>query len=168
MLCVWRSSGCLFPLTVRWHTSLMRSVSLWITFCACPAAFHSGGCQGGVQRHLWPTLSDVPERDRAVYLDEPVSAEGLFGKSLDAIQARFETRRKQTKALRSIIPRRIAKPRPAPNVRKPMVPSPPPKKAAPSPSLGSQPVKQQPQSQPARPSAWSKGLPSGLRNDSVL
>lgn len=57
------------------------------------------------QRHLWLTLLDVPEKDRAVYLDEPVSAEGLFGKSLDAIQAKFETRQKQTETLRSIIPR---------------------------------------------------------------
>ncbi|XP_053354207.1 uncharacterized protein LOC128526406 [Clarias gariepinus] len=28
------------------------------------------------QRHLWLTLSDIPDRDRAVYLDEPLSAEG--------------------------------------------------------------------------------------------
>ena len=38
-----------------------------------------------VQRHLWLTLSDVPDRDRAVYLNEPLCAEGLFGQSVDTI-----------------------------------------------------------------------------------
>ena len=41
-----------------------------------------------VQRHLWLTLSDVSDRERAVYL-------GLFGPSLDAILAKFELRKKQ-------------------------------------------------------------------------
>lgn len=41
----------------------------------------------------WLTLSDVPERDRAIYLDEPLSPGGLFGLSLDAIQTKFELRK---------------------------------------------------------------------------
>lgn len=35
-----------------------------------------------VQRHLWLTLSDIPDRDQTIYLDEPISTEGLFGQSL--------------------------------------------------------------------------------------
>ncbi len=91
------------------------------------------------QRDLWLTLSYVPERDRAVYLDEPVSAEGLFGDSLDAIQAKFEMRKKQTEALR-IIPRRDTKPRLASSVCKPAVPPPYPKRGVPPAILGSQPT----------------------------
>ncbi len=119
------------------------------------------------QRHLWLTLSDVPERDRAVYLDEPVSAEGLFGQSLDAIQAKFEIRKKQTEAWHNIIPKRNMRPRPASSVCKPAVPPPPPKRAMPPASLGPQPTKPQPPTQTPHSSAWNKGLPPGLRNDSV-
>ncbi|XP_027901587.1 uncharacterized protein LOC114162038 [Xiphophorus couchianus] len=71
------------------------------------------------QRHLWLTLSDVPDRDRAIYLDEPVSTDGLFGQSLDAIQAKFELKKKQTEALRCIIPRRDARSRSNMSARKP-------------------------------------------------
>lgn len=56
------------------------------------------------QRHLWLNLSEVVSRDRDIYLDEPVSAEGLFGKSLDAIQAKFEWMKKLMEDLHSIIP----------------------------------------------------------------
>lgn len=52
-------------------------------------------------------------------LDEPVSADGLFGQSLDAIQAKFELRKKQTEALSSIIPRQDAKPKQQANLHKP-------------------------------------------------
>lgn len=50
----------------------------------------------------------------------------LFGQSLEAIQAKFELRKKQTEALRSIIPRCDAKPKPTISVCKPVVPPPPP------------------------------------------
>nr|XP_013888376.1 PREDICTED: uncharacterized protein LOC106535818 [Austrofundulus limnaeus] len=63
------------------------------------------------QRHLWLTLSDVPDRDRATYLDEPVMVPGLFGQSLDIIQAKFELRKKQAEALLCIIPRRDSRPK---------------------------------------------------------
>ncbi len=119
------------------------------------------------QRHLWLTLSDTPERDRAVYLDEPVFAEGLFGQSLDAIQAKFEIRKKQTETLHSIIPRCDTRPRLASSVCKTAVPPPPHKRATPPASLGPQPTKPQPPTQTPRPSAWNKGPPPGLRNDSA-
>ena len=111
------------------------------------------------QRHLWLTLSDLPDRDRAVYLDEPVSAEGLFGQSLNAIQTKFELRKKQTEALSSIIPRRDVKPKQPASLRRPAPPPPPPKRTAPPVSSGPQPVKQQTAGQNPRPSAWSKGPP---------
>lgn len=110
-------------------------------------------------RHLWLTLSDVPERDRTVYLDGPVSADGLFGQSLEAIQARFELRKKHSEALRSIIPRA--------SVRRPAMPPPPHKRAAATATLGSQPGKQQPPGQSSRHSAWSKGPPPGPQKSSA-
>ncbi len=117
------------------------------------------------RRHLWLTLSDVPDQDRAVYLDEPVSAEGLFGQSLDAMQAKFELRKKQTEALSSIIPRRDAKPKQPASLHKPAPP--PPKRTARPVSSGPQPVKQQAPGQNPRPSAWSKGLPPGPQRGSA-
>lgn len=99
----------------------MRSESLWITFFTCTAVQHSplakewALIQGLLdipfpqskniwqlylplmsQRHLWIPLSDILERYTVVvYVDEPVSAENLFGQSFDVIQAKFELRTKQ-------------------------------------------------------------------------
>ncbi|KAL7370927.1 hypothetical protein ABVT39_014473 [Epinephelus coioides] len=145
------------------EVSVATDYVLHVSRCAALSLGRGMASTVVAQRHLWLTLSDVLERDRAVYLDEPVSAEGLFGQSLDAIQTKFELRKKQTEALHSIIPRRDAKQqRPA----KP-TPPPPPKRAAPLASLGSQPVKQQAPGQTPRQSAWSKGPPPGLQKGSA-
>ncbi|XP_013874757.1 uncharacterized protein LOC106525168 [Austrofundulus limnaeus] len=89
------------------------------------------------QRHLWLTLSDIPDRDRATYLDEPVMAAGLFGQSLEVIQAKFELRKKQAEALRCIIPRRDS--RPKTSTQKPATQPPPVKRTVLPGSLGTQP-----------------------------
>lgn len=89
------------------------------------------------QRNLWLSLSDIPDRYRAIYLDEPVSAMGLFAQSLYGIQAEFELRKKQTEALHSIIARRDAKPKPPVRVRKLAVLPPRSMRSVPSASLGS-------------------------------
>lgn len=47
------------------------------------------------QRNLWLSLSDIPDRYRAIYLDEPVSAMGLFAQSLYGIQAEVKLRVKE-------------------------------------------------------------------------
>ena len=60
---------------------------------------------------------------------ELVDPDGLFWQSLDAIQAKFELRKKQTEVLRSVIPRRHVRLQPL-SVRKPAVPPPPPKRTA--------------------------------------
>lgn len=62
-------------------------------------------------RHLWLTLTDMPDREKAAYLDGPVCPDGLFGQSLDSIQASFDLKKKQAEALRSALPRRDARPR---------------------------------------------------------
>ncbi|XP_039462961.1 glycerol-3-phosphate dehydrogenase, mitochondrial [Oreochromis aureus] len=56
--------------------------------------------------------------------DAPVSVAGLFGHSLEAIQARFDLRKKQAEALRDIIPRRQPKPKPAASSHRPAAPLP--------------------------------------------
>ncbi|XP_013884026.1 kynureninase [Austrofundulus limnaeus] len=63
------------------------------------------------QRHLWLTFSDVPDKDRVAYLDEPITPTGLFGQVLDVIQTKFEQRKKQAEAFRCIIPRRDSRPK---------------------------------------------------------
>ena len=116
------------------------------------------------QRHLWLTLSNVPDRDRAVYLDEPVSAEGLFGQSLEAIQERFELRKKQTEALRSVIPRREVKVKQSAGSR---TASPPPPSKKPLSGQGPQQGKQKAPGQPPRRPAWGKGPPQGFQGGSA-
>ena len=114
------------------------------------------------QRHLWLTLSDAPDRDRAVYLDEPVSADGLFRQSLDANQATFELRKKQTEALSSIIPRHDAKPKQPANMHK-LAPLPPLKWSVMPARSRPQLVKQQPHGHNPHRLASSKGPPPGLQ-----
>lgn len=77
---------------------------LHVSHCAALSLGRGMAPTGVAQRHLWLTLSDDPKRDRAVYMDELVSADGLFGHSLKAIQAMLELQKKDTEALRSIIP----------------------------------------------------------------
>lgn len=92
----------------------VRIATDYILCVSCYAALSLGRGMASMvvaPRHLWLTLSDIPERDQAIYLDEPVSAGGLFGQSLDTIQTKFELRKKLAKALSSIIPRSDTKPK---------------------------------------------------------
>lgn len=56
------------------------------------------------QRHLWLPHSNVPDRYRDSYLDEPLSFSDLFGQSLKGIQSKFKVHKRETEALLSIIP----------------------------------------------------------------
>nr|XP_013884265.1 PREDICTED: uncharacterized protein LOC106532682 [Austrofundulus limnaeus] len=78
---------------------------LCVSRCAALALGKGMASTVVVQRHLWLTLSDVPDKDRAAYLDEPIMPTGLFGQELDIIQTKFEQRKKQAEALCCIIPR---------------------------------------------------------------
>lgn len=77
-------SGGAWITDVHWTYFSVKSELPRITSFMCPhyAAFSLGSAMASrtvAQRHLWLTISDVPDRDRAVYLDKPMSAEGLFG-----------------------------------------------------------------------------------------
>lgn len=114
------------------------------------------------QRHLWLTLSDVPEKERVAYLDEPVSAQGLFGQSLDAIQAKFDVRKKQTEALRYIIPRRDGRSKATASGRKPSAQ--PPHQRTQNPVQGPT-VNPPPPQRRVRLPSWNKGPPVSSQKD---
>lgn len=46
--------------------------------CTILSVGESMGSTVVAQRHLWLTLSQIPERDRRMYLDEPVLSTRLF------------------------------------------------------------------------------------------
>lgn len=58
------------------------------------------------QRHLWLTLTELPETQRSEFLHQAVEPSGLFGQALDRIQTRCDQRKKQEEALRMSMPRR--------------------------------------------------------------
>lgn len=62
--------------------------------------------------HLWLTITNMPDRVRASYLDKPISPKCLFGQSLKAMQASFDLWKKQAEALQSVPPRCDAKAKP--------------------------------------------------------
>ena len=71
------------------------------------------------QRHLWLTLTELPEAQRSEFLHQAVEPSGLFGQALDKIQARCDLRKKQEEALRMSMPRRAyAQPKPSSDQRR--------------------------------------------------
>ena len=135
--------------------------TLRMTRCAALALGRGMATTVVAQRHLWLTLSDMPDRDRVSYLDEPISPAGLFGQSLEAIQSSFELRKKQAEALRSALPRRDAvKPRPPVPFRR-QVPSSQPANWKPASASTAPPGSgQAPDTGPRQP-AWPRPHPPG-------
>lgn len=58
------------------------------------------------QRHLWLTLTELPDGQRSEFLYQPVEPFGLFGHALEKIQTRCDLRKKQEEALCFSLPRR--------------------------------------------------------------
>ncbi|KAI5102599.1 hypothetical protein C0J45_7951, partial [Silurus meridionalis] len=58
------------------------------------------------ERHLWLTLSDLPDKDRAVLLNAPMAPPGLFGDAVTAVVNRFQGSKKQSAAFQQYLPRR--------------------------------------------------------------
>ncbi len=50
------------------------------------------------ERHLWLTLSQLNNRDRAFLLNAPVSPSGLFGGAVNSVVDRFQEAKKQAAA----------------------------------------------------------------------
>lgn len=139
--------------------------SLRMSRCAALSLGRGMGTTVVAQRHLWLTLTDMPDRDRASYLDEPVSPEGLFGQSLDAMQTSFDLRKKQAEALQNVLPRRDAKPKANPHPYK-QHPQPQPPVGFRRPGTSYQPVKRAASAAPApqkQPTDRAPGQPAWPR-----
>ncbi|CAM4629912.1 unnamed protein product [Leuciscus chuanchicus] len=58
------------------------------------------------ERHLWLTLSDMKESDRATFLDTPVAPSGLFGPAVKGFSERYSEVQKTSQAMRHFLPKR--------------------------------------------------------------
>ena len=59
-----------------------------------------------IDRHLWLTLADMSESERAVFLNAPLSPTGLFGPAVSGIVDRFSEVQKASQAMNLFLPRR--------------------------------------------------------------
>lgn len=82
------------------------------TRCSNQAIGRAMGLTVVAQRHLWLNLSNIPDKERHVFLDAPVDPAGLFGSAVNAMQARCESKKMQDEAFSYCLPRKtIAQPR---------------------------------------------------------
>ncbi len=58
-----------------------------------------------MERHLWLTLSQLNDRDRAFLLNALVSPSGLFGGAVNSVVDRFQEVKKQAAAFQQYLPR---------------------------------------------------------------
>ncbi|XDV36517.1 hypothetical protein PO909_006278 [Leuciscus waleckii] len=58
------------------------------------------------ERHLWLTLSEMSESERAAFLDAPLSPSGLFGTSVKDFAERFAEVQKASQAMKHFLPKR--------------------------------------------------------------
>ena len=60
------------------------------------------------ERHLWLTLSEMPDSESAAFLDAPVSSAGLFGSSVKDFADRFAEVQKTSQAMKHFLPKRAS------------------------------------------------------------
>ncbi|KAK2869242.1 hypothetical protein Q7C36_001113 [Tachysurus vachellii] len=58
------------------------------------------------EKHLWLTLPNLPDKDRAVLLDAPIAPPGLFGDAVTAVVNKFQESKKQSAAFQQYLPLR--------------------------------------------------------------
>ncbi|KAJ7990663.1 hypothetical protein DPEC_G00302730 [Dallia pectoralis] len=58
------------------------------------------------ERHLWLSLSDMRDREKAFLLDAPLSPDGLFGPAIGSVVERFQEERRQAATFQKFLPRR--------------------------------------------------------------
>ncbi|KAL0177447.1 hypothetical protein M9458_026341, partial [Cirrhinus mrigala] len=113
------------------------------------------------ERHLWLNLAEMRDAEKVCFLDAPISQVGLFGETVEEFAQQFSTVKKQTEAIKHILPRHVGSARPAP-LRQQLPPAPcrgrPPARAA----------QARPQAGPAarptqRPSTGHKEPSSGFK-----
>ncbi|GAA6102809.1 uncharacterized protein LOC113531483, partial [Tachysurus ichikawai] len=57
------------------------------------------------ERHLWLTLSNLPDKDRDVLLGAPMAPPGLFGDAVTAVVHKFRESKQQSAAFQQYLPR---------------------------------------------------------------
>ncbi len=69
------------------------------------------------ERHLWLSLAEMKDVDKARFLDAPISQGGLFGDTVEGFAQQFSAVQQQTEAIQHILPRRDAPSTAAPGAR---------------------------------------------------
>ncbi|KAI2657489.1 Transposon Ty3-G Gag-Pol polyprotein [Labeo rohita] len=95
------------------------------------------------ERHLWLNLAEMRDAEKVRFLDAPISQAGLFGETVEEFAQQFSTVKKQTEAIKHILPRRAASASPAPPKQQP----------PPAPRRGRPPTRAAQAPQPAGPAA---------------
>jgi hypothetical protein len=70
-----------------------------------------GKCMAAIclsERHLWLTLADMGDSERAAFLNAPLSPSGLFGSAVTGIVDRFSEVQKASQAMNLFLPRRAS------------------------------------------------------------
>ncbi|KAL0170996.1 hypothetical protein M9458_035592, partial [Cirrhinus mrigala] len=87
------------------------------------------------ERHLWLNLAEMRDAEKVRFLDASIPQAGLFGKTVEEVAQQFSTVKKQTEAIKHILPQRVAstcparprqQPPPAPHRRRPVLQLDPP------------------------------------------
>ncbi|KAL0160102.1 hypothetical protein M9458_043827, partial [Cirrhinus mrigala] len=71
------------------------------------------------ERHLWLNLAEMRDAEKVRFLDAPISHAGLFGKTVEEFAQQFSTVKKQTEAIKHILPRCAVRASPAPPKQQP-------------------------------------------------
>ncbi|KAI2660848.1 hypothetical protein H4Q32_008522 [Labeo rohita] len=95
------------------------------------------------ERHLWLNLAEMRDAEKVRFLDAPISQAGLFGETVEEFALQFSTVKKQTEAIKHILPRRVASSSPAPPRQQP----------PPAPRRGRPPTRAAQDPRPAGPAA---------------
>ncbi|KAL0151337.1 hypothetical protein M9458_053331 [Cirrhinus mrigala] len=71
------------------------------------------------ERHLWLNLAEMQDAEKVCFLDAPISQAGLFGETVEEFAQQFSTVKKETEAIKHILPPRVVSASPAPPRQQP-------------------------------------------------
>ncbi|KAL0172912.1 hypothetical protein M9458_033223, partial [Cirrhinus mrigala] len=71
------------------------------------------------ERHLWLNLAEMQDAEKVRFLDAPISQASLFGEAMEDFAQQFSTVKKQTEAIKHILPWRATSASPAPPKQQP-------------------------------------------------
>ena len=80
-------------------------LSLRLTRCTSQALGRVMGTAVATQRSLWRSLANLTDREKAPLLDAPVCVQGVFGKAVDTMAAKFEEQQKSREVFQAWMPR---------------------------------------------------------------